>query len=497
MTVTETTPSQGPRPPQGLVPSPGLAPSGSPTPAKLKVPHVVRGKVVWGEDVEYASRDFGVPFVTPRIHFNELITPRTEQGPAFDVPLTDIIDYLVEVAAHLDLAKNPYLQESLELTAQVSQMPRRMIENTFHRPGQFLTRQSMGFRLEKTFRDVRVLDGWVEHTDPTGRRTRIRAFPPRLVHMLAGNSPSGAMTSIADAALVKAINVFKLPSADPFTTVAVLRTMADIDPDHPVLRSMSAVYWKGGDAKVENVLYRAQYFDKIIGWGGGAAINNVIKYTGPGFHLVAFDPKVSMAIIGREALASPDTMREVAELAALDATVFNQDACLAARHIAVEADVDDDAEMERLDQFCALLRDRLNVDREFASAVGPATPSDIREAVEGMRFLEPDYRIWGEYDGSGLVVRSPEPVDFHPTNKTVNVVPVGSLVEATHFANVATQTVGVYPPERKAEIRDLLATAGVQRVVRLGSAMTGTMGNPHDGMYPLHRFVNWVADDDA
>ncbi|OAA24576.1 Acyl-CoA reductase (LuxC) [Frankia sp. EI5c] len=494
MTITEPTAT-----PPATPPSPGLAPSAPAKPGKgkLRVPHVIRGRVVWGDDVEYLSRDFGVPFVTPRIDFNELITPRTEQGPAFDVPVSDIIDYLVEVAQHLDLEKNPYLQESLELTAQVGQMPRRMIENTFRRPGQFLTRQAIQFRLETTFRDPRMLDGWVAHTDPHGRTTRIRAFPPRLVHMLAGNSPSAAMTSIADAALVKAINVFKLPSADPFTAVAVLRTMADIDPDHPVLRSMSAVYWRGGDAKIENVLYRAQYFDKIIGWGGGAAINNIIKYTGPGFHLVAFDPKVSMAVIGREALADDETMRRVAELAAADATAYNQDACLAPRHIAVECDADDADELARLDRFCALLRERLNVDREFASAIGPATPSEIREAVDGMRFLEPEYRIWGEYDGSGLVVRSPEPVDFHPTNKTVNIIPVASLTEATRFANVATQTVGVYPPERKAEIRDLLATAGVQRVVRLGSAMTGTMGNPHDGMYPLHRFVNWVADDDA
>jgi hypothetical protein len=33
--------------------------------------------------------------------------------------------------------------------------------------------------------------------------------------------------------------------------------------------------------------------------------------------------------------------------------------------------------------------------------------------------------------------------------------------------------------------------------VKLGSAMKGSMGNPHDAMYPLHRFVNWVVDDDA
>jgi len=466
----------------------------TPLATKIRVPHFVRGRVVWGEDTEYLSRDFGVPFVTPRLELSELFPPRTEPGPAFDVPLAEIIDYLVETAKHLTLEKNAYLQESLEMTLRVSALPRRIIENTFRRPGQFFTRQALEFRIERIFGGFGgsdVLDGWVERTDPNGKVSRLRAFPPRLVHMLAGNSPSAAMTAIADAALVKAVNVFKMPSADPFTTVAVLRTMADIAPDHPVVRSMSAVYWRGGDAAVEGVLYRSQYFDKLVAWGGGDAIANAAKYVGPGFHLISFDPKVSMAVIGKEAFASAGALREVADLAAADATVFNQDACVAARHICVEGDVD------QVDRFCALLQDRLGVDREFASAVGPKTPSEIRDAVDGLRFLEPDYRIWGGYDGRGLVVRSPEPVDFHPTNKTVNVVPVASILDAARYATVATQTVGVYPAHRKVEIRDRLAGAGVQRVVNLGSVLTGSMGNPHDGMYPLHRFVNWVVDDDA
>jgi hypothetical protein len=268
--------------------------------------------------------------------------------------------------------------------------------------------------------------------------------------------------------------------------------MADVDPDHPVVRSMSAVYWRGGDARVEGVLYRSQYFDKLVAWGGGPTIANALKYTGPGFHLVAFDPKVSMAIIGREAFDSEQTLREVADLAAKDASAYNQDACVAPRQIYVESD-----DIEQVDRFAALLCEGLGVDREFASAKGLRTPSDIREAVEALRYLEPDYQVWGGFEGGGLVVRSPEPVDFHPTNKTVNVVPVASMADATAYATVATQTVGVYPSQRKTEVRDRLAAAGVQHIVRLGSALNGTIGNPHDGMYPLHRFVNWVADDDA
>lgn len=461
------------------------------TATKIRVPHFIRGRLIWGEETEYLSRDFGVPFVTPRLQLDDLFAPRTELGPAFDVPTSEIIDFLVETGKNLILEKNPYLQESLEMTLQVSALPRRIIENTYERPGQFLTREALEYRLERTFGSVDALDGWIEHTDPNGSVARVRAFPPRLVHMLAGNSPSGCMVSIADAALLKAVNVFKLPSTDPFTTVAVLRTMSDIAPDHPVLRSMSAVYWRGGDAQVEGVLYRSQYFDKLVAWGGGSAIESAAKYVAPGFQLISFDPKVSMAVIGREAFASEATLEEVAELAASDATVYNQDACVAARHIFVEGG------LEEIDRFCALLCERMGIDRQFAAAQGPKTPSDVREAVDGMRYLEPEYRVWGTFDGRGLVVRSPVPVDFHPTNKTVNVVPVDRMLDATAHATVATQTVGVYPAERKAEVRDRLATAGVQRIVKLGSALRGTMGSPHDAMYPLHRMVNWVVDDDA
>ncbi|MFD9321339.1 hypothetical protein ACFWDQ_27360 [Streptomyces sp. NPDC060053] len=51
----------------------------------------------------------------------------------------------------------------------------------------------------------------------------------------------------------------------------------------------------------------------------------------------------------------------------------------------------------------------------------------------------------------------------------LDVVPVADLSEAVGHAGVATQTVGVYPPSRKAGLRDALACAGVQRVVSLGA----------------------------
>jgi len=296
--------------------------------------------------------------------------------------------------------------------------------------------------------------------------------------------------SIAQGAMVKAINLFKMSSSDPFTTVAILRSMADIDPNHAVVKSMSAVYWRGGDETVEQALYRPQYFDKIVAWGGGDAIKNVVKYLGPGFQLVSFDPKTSISMLGKEAFQSDAALDLAADLASADVMILNQEACVASRFIFVEAD------HEQADGFCDRLQRRI---AERAAQSGDARPleMDLREQVEMLMMLDDEYRIWGKTDGKGLVIRSDEPVDFHPINKIANVVCVKSLDEAMKYINVATQTVGFFPFERMADYRDRLASGGAQRIVRLGDAGPSTIGNPHDAMYPLHRFVHWMAHEDG
>ena len=104
---------------------------------------------------------------------------------------------------------------------------------------------------------------------------------------------------------------------------------------------------------------------------------------------------------------------------------------------------------------------------------------------------------FGGFDGRGLVVLSDTPVNFHPSNKTSNVVMVASLDEAIRYVNVATQTIGIYPFERKVALRDRLAAAGAQRLCRLGTANAHALGSPHDAMFPLQRLVHWMVDDDV
>jgi hypothetical protein len=456
----------------------------------VSAPFFLCGELVEGNEVTHRSRDLGVTFATAKINLDKLVHPRSEVPPLLNVPLAEIIDFLVETGQRLAAANNPFMQDMLDRMSSTHILPRGVLEAQIRRGAAYLDKRILIAEVEQNFPDPKALDEWVPKHDFTGRKSYVRAFAPRLIHVLPGNSPGVAVKSIAQGAVVKAINLFKMSSSDPFTTVAILQTMADIDPSHPIVKSMSAAYWRGGDEKIEQILYRPQYFDKVVAWGGGEAINNVAKYIGPGFQLVSFDPKTSISMIGREAFASDEALDLAADLAAADTMILNQEACVASRFVFLEGSE------EQADRFCERFQKRI---AEHASETGDTRPLDmeLREQIETLMMLDDEYRVFGKTDGRGVVIRSDAPVDFHPINKTSNVVRVDKLDDAVKYINVATQTVGFYPFDRMAGYRDRLASGGAQRICRLGDAGPGTIGNPHDAMYPLHRFVHWMVHEDG
>ncbi len=447
------------------------------------VPHIVKGRPVEGADVAHPH------FTTPAIDVDDLVWSRREPGPAFDVPIDEVVDLLVAVGERLDPHTNPWLRESMEWAGESGHLTARLLEHSYEGLPALFGRESLEFQLDTELGRDRI-EGWAEVRDPWGHTHRIRAFPPRLAHVVAGNTPGTAAVSIVRGALTRGVNLLKLGSDDPLTASAILRTMAEIAPDHPVLRSFTAVYWRGGDRSIESVVFRPQYYDKLVAWGGEAAIRNALSYVGPGFELVAFDPKVSISLVGREAFESDTAVKESAGRAATDVGLYNQGACASSRFIYAEGSLDE------LRPWCRQLAAELGVDRPLTDGSGVAVPHAVREEVDALRFLAPDYEVFGDYR-TGTVVLSTDPVDFHPDGKVVNVVAVPDLADALEHVTVATQTIGLYPPARGIELRDRLAAAGMQRLVELGEVASKVPGVPHDGFFPLHRLVRWLVDDTA
>jgi hypothetical protein len=449
----------------------------------VQVVHVHSGVPVFGQDRTLVSA--ATSFTAPALDLDALVSDRTVPGPAFDLPVGEIISFLEATGEALRADKAGHLQEAREALSQLSPLSSRMLDDCYERLSVAFARPSLEFQLSQQL-PIAALDGWMPVQPPGVPVSFTRAFPARIVQILAGNTPNVAATSIVRSALTKGVHLLKLPSNDPLTAPAILRTMAELDPRHPVVASFSAAYWRGGDRTIEDVLFRAQYFDKLIAWGGESAIRNALSYAAAGFEVITFDPKVSISLIGREAFASREVLADVAVLGATDVSVVNQDACSAAVFQFAEGTVDE------VDAYCELLAVELAVDRPLSDGLASPTPSDLREKIRGLMGFDELYRVFGDFDGHGAVVRSSDPVEFHPAGKVVNVVQVDDLEGALRWVTVATQTVGIFPAERKALLRDGLASRGAQRVVQLGDAGALPPGLSHDGHFPLQQMVRWV-----
>jgi hypothetical protein len=462
----------------------------TPPESPILIPHFTRGEITIAAEVEHRSRLQARRVATPRIILDDLVWPRHEPVPALDLPIMEVIDFLAELGQRLSFDRNAYLQDAVTQMTQFSTLDSRILENCYRDMASLFDRKAVIAEAEQSLGTLDVLDGWVAN-NPLYPQCRVRAIPPRLVHVLAGNAPIVPPISIVRGAISKGVHLLKLPSNDMWTATAILRTMADIDPRHPTTRSFAAVYWKGGEVAIESALYRSQYFDKIVVWGGEAAVRHVLKYVGPGLEMLSFDPKVSISMIGRETFASNEVTAEVARRAAADVIGLNQDACSASRFHYVEGSV------AQVDAYCEQLVDAMGRDTRYGpGASNLLPPRDVREQLDMMQNLEPIFRLFGRYDGCGLVIRSEEPVSFNPSGKLVNVVRVTSLEEAVQHSTVATQTVGVYPPARRISLRNALASAGAQRIVALGEVNSGGFGGkPHDAGWPVHRFMRWVSEE--
>ena len=147
-----------------------------------QVTHYLVGELVATPDIDYGA------FVAPAIDVNQLYWPRQESCPAADVKTSEIIDLLDELGRRLDLSTNEYLQEALEASLTLGNLDRRILENTYRGLDRVLNRESLQFTVDRQIGEE-YLDGWVDVAVTGGRTMKVRAYPPRLVHIVAGNAP--------------------------------------------------------------------------------------------------------------------------------------------------------------------------------------------------------------------------------------------------------------------------------------------------------------------
>ena len=308
-----------------------------------------------------------------------------------------------------------------------------------------------------------------------GRSVAIRAMGARAVHVIAGNGAAIAARTVAMNALTRSDAIIKLPANDPYFATALALTMIDMAPDHPLTRHLTVAYWKGGDEEFERELYDPKNIEKVVAWGGFNSMRSIRSYLGPGLDLVALDPKLSASIIGHEAFESDGRLTEAVERAAADVAYYNQGGCLNARVIYVETGTDSSG-IELANQFGQRVFDAIQSFGEELSTPHPDFDPILKEEIDGIRYSDGFRVIGGRRDeGAVIVSQDDEVVDFSErlNCRVANIVPVAAVADAVRRLSIHTQTVGIYPDWLKADLRELCALHGGQRIVSLGFATAG------------------------
>ena len=462
------------------------------------IPLVIRGRVIEDDLVEFGARGGGLRFLAPdpTKYLDQLVlTDPAQLSDLYALSMADILDYLEELGPRLELDRNPWLQQAVQMKGQSSHHTPEMMVGQLRAMPRLLRREAMLEVIENNI-GLEYLEGWVEHR-MADRTVAVRAFGARAVHAIAGNGSVIALQTIMNNAFTRGDAIIKIPSNDPFFATAVARTMIDMAPNHPLTRHVSVAYWKGGDRAVESFLYDGKHIEKIVAWGGFDSMRSIREYLAPGLDLVALDPKLSASIIGAEAFASEEAMAEAAERAARDIGYFNQGGCVSARTLYVVTG-EDDAGLKRANAFGKAVFEAIQALPSHLSTPHPHFDQDLKAEIDGIRYGE-DFRVIGgrAAEGAIIVSQQDELVDFSDRLdcRVANVVPVSSVQAALRHLTIHTQTIGIYPDSLRREIRDECSLRGGQRIVPLGFATAGNFAGPHDAIEPLRRMVRWIRDD--
>jgi len=286
------------------------------------IPIISRGRIIApGDDAITFSGRAGAVFRAPdpNKHIQDLVMGET--GRLADLqalPVREIVDFLAELGQRLAFARNVHMQEAFELSLAAGGLTEPILRAIYEGIPHMFLRAHLAEMVEKTV-GSEYLDGWVPQGTGARARFRVRAVGTRQLHITAGNVPVVGAITIIRTALTKSDCLIKLPSNDPLSANAIARTMIEMDANHPVTKHVAVAYWKGGDAAIESQICRTSRIDKITAWGGMASVKHIQKYLSPGLDLIALNPKLSISVVGREALENGDAMQEAAMGVALAA----------------------------------------------------------------------------------------------------------------------------------------------------------------------------------
>src|SRR5581483_2955736 len=183
----------------------------------FRVPLIIRGEVIDNCEVEVADRSGGFSFFCPDAakYVRRIVAPSTDVlADLYTIDFEEIIAFLDRLAERLDLDTNRYWREAFEVGCRTSNLSRPVLE-AMYRDSPSALRARAVREVAETRIGIRFLEGWAPSALSGGRTIKVRAVGARSVHLIAGNVPLPAITTLLRSAITRNDAIVKAPRNDP------------------------------------------------------------------------------------------------------------------------------------------------------------------------------------------------------------------------------------------------------------------------------------------
>jgi hypothetical protein len=407
---------------------------------------------------------------------------------------TDIATALGRVGDRFLEDGDPLRAEALELLPATSGLSAPMAEAVLDGMAADWRAERLQMLLDAEFHGGAPLDGFVPRGERTGRR--LRAVGPRLcVQVVSGTVPGVGVSALLRSLLVKGPTLLKPGRGDEVLPVLFARALRDEDPD--LADAVGVVYWPGGSEVVEEAALRDA--DVVIAYGDDETVSRLRGCTPVTTRFVAYHHRLSLGVLGREALDSKRVRRAASEVAGALA-FFDQRGCVSPRVVYVVEGGETDAR-----GFAALLAEALaSLEGRLPGGVldgqEASTLYQLRGTTELLAASGSGVEIRHGGAASWTVISDPSP-DFTPScvGRVVRVKPVPHAARVAELVapySAHLQTVGVAGLGGETEaVAEALARVGVTRVTAFSEVPFPPPWWHHDGVGPLGALVRWVDLD--
>lgn len=352
-----------------------------------------------------------------------------------------------------------------------------------------LTPEAFGELLDRELGNRRVLDEFCLRG-----RAHSKAIGPRMIaHILAGNVPPPGVVSICRGLLLRAANLVRVSSHDPVFPALFVESLREVDAE--LADCVAVLDWpKQETALTQFALAEA---NAVIAYGDDMTIAALKRLAPPAAQFLSYGHKVSFAVVAKEAMTS-ENLPALAEAAAFDASVYDQQGCLSPHLFYVEerGELGPRKFAETLAQAMDAYQQR--VPRGQLSPEEAASVSQVRQSYEFRGASDRRVAVWASPTPNAWTVIYEDDPSFTPSclHRTVFVKPTDGykrVLDSVKRFSSQISTVGVVPlNERAMGFAADLAKMAVHRVCPIGQMQRPPLSWHHDGRPNLADLVRWT-----